>query len=337
MKILGEEEEKHRNPLNGRWTLLSVVLAVGLGLSSLLFFLTPQQIRDSFREVSAEVLLSSLCFFFLGCWVSVERWRACLNFRADRWTSFHTLGVANAGNLLIPGRIGEPLRIYLLARLGVAPEFGTSALVQERLADQLLRVVFLSVTVLLLGVSGGGELWSRLAAVSMITLLVAGLILALVKGRRKAARKLGNWLGKLPVLEPEPVERYVLSTLKDLGESWTHPGGKKALLWGLLAWLAFTVHSVYILDAFFATQTLAMAMILIALVPATAPTQPGLFHGFAAGGILMLGGSTIPALQASVVLHMIQMVIYSLWGITSWLVLDWRLTKGGGRATSAQT
>lgn len=304
-----------------------MVVAIVLGMASLLIFLTPSQIAESFAEVKNRDLGMSLFFFFLACWVTVERWRACLSFRADRFQAFHTMGVAHAGNLLIPGRIGEPLRVYLLARLGVAAEFGTSALVQERLADQLLRVIFLGAAIFMTGVTGGGGLTSRLVGVALVTLTVGSVLAFLVKSREKVSSVLGGALGKLPRLEAEKMTSFVRNTLDDLAESWTHPGGKKALFYGLLAWLVFAVHTEFILDSFFPEQSMTLSFILMAFAPTTAPTQPGFFHGLVLAGFVMLGVDKVPALQAAVVLHMIQMVFFTLWGVLSWFAVDWKLKQ----------
>ncbi len=315
----------HKSPLNGRWTILSIALAVSLGLASLLFFLSPSQIADSFANLSAKDLAMGTVFYLLGCWITVERWRACLSYRADRWLCFHTMGVAHAGNLLIPGRVGEALRIFLLSRFGVAAEYGTSGVVQERLADNLLRILFLGGAVLLFGVTHGAELSSRLLGVTLATVLSAIVLLLLIRARRGVADRVGSLLGRLPWLRGEAVSSYVYRTLTDLSQSWTHPGGKIALLWGLLAWLAFTVHTEFILESFFSVDTLAMALILLAFTPATAPTQPGLYHGLVLAALVMVGADKVPAVQAAVVLHMFQMVVLTIWGSVSWLVLQRRL------------
>jgi lysylphosphatidylglycerol synthase-like protein len=307
--------------------VLSVVAAVVLGMSSLLIFLTPQQIVDSFWHLQPREFGLSVAVFLIGCWITAERWRACLGYRASRWVAFHTMGVCNAGNLLIPGRIGEPLRVFLLAELDVPVEYGTSAVVQERLADQLLRVLFLAATILVADVGGGGELGSRLVGVTLATVVLVSLCVTVVKSRTAVARTLAIWISRLPKLTQESVESFVLRTLSDLGTAWSRPGGKTALFWGLLAWIVMAAHTELILASFFTKNTLACALLIMALSPTTAPTQPGLFHGMALGGMVIMGVDKVPALQAAVVIHMIQMVVFTLWGATSWFALARVLQK----------
>lgn len=319
--IIGKVKEETENPLNGRWTVLSVVAAVVLGMSSLLIFLTPREITESFLHLDPKKFGLSLGLFLLGCLVTAERWRACLSYRATRGQAFHTMGVCHAGNLLIPGRIGEPLRVFLLAELDVPAEYGTSGVVQERLADQLLRVLFIAAAILLTGVGGGGELGSRLIGVTLATLVTVGVFVTVVKSRKSVARTLGVWLGRLPRLTQESVEKFTLRTLSDLGSAWTRPGGRLALFWGLIAWVAFALHTDLILSSFFTQNTLAYSCLILALSPATAATQPGLFHGMALGAMMMLGADKVPALQGAVVLHMVQMVLFTLWGTFSWFAI----------------
>lgn len=321
-KISDSTAGGHHSPLKGHWTAVTVALALLAGTASLLIFLTPAEIRDSFAVMNPTALSYSMVFFFLGLILSVERWRACLNYRGTWWESFHTLGVASAGNIFIPGRIGEALRVFLLARRGVGAEYGSSGLIQERLGDQMLRVVFIAVVILTLGLSSGQSLGSRMWAVCTATAAAFAALILVVRHRREVSREAGRWIGKLPRLTPEMVSGYVDRTLDDLAHSWEHPGSKMAVVWGTLAWLAFTVHTMYVLEPFFGHDTLIMSLLIMALTPATAPTHPGVYHGLCLAALGILGVERIPALQAAIVLHMIQMVVYTVWGLFGWWLLQ---------------
>lgn len=319
--------EEQKNPLTGRWTLISVIAVVVIGMGSLLIFLTPTQIIEAFEDTKPHELGISMIFFVLGCWFMSERWRACFGYRAGRWEAVHTMGVANTGNILIPGRLGEPLRIYLLARLGVPAEYGTSALVQERLADWIFRAAFVAAAISLTGMENGEKLGSRLVGITLVSLAVGSLVVLIVRRRVAISRRVSKSLGKLPKLREESVQSFVLRLLNDLAECWTHPGGKAALFWGLVAWIAWTYHTKFVLDSFFPAHTLAMACLIQSFTPATAPTQPGLFHGMAVAGMMVLGADKVLALQAAVVIHMIQMLFMNLWGVFSWFAIDRRLKR----------
>ena len=38
--------------------------------------------------------------------------------------------------------------------------------------------------------------------------------------------------------------------------------------------------------------------------------------------MIIFGAEKVPALQAAVVAHMIQMVVFSVWGVASWFAID---------------
>lgn len=319
-----EPSQATKNPLDGRWTFLSMAAAVIAGMASLLLFLAPSDIVEAFQATGVSGLRVSIAFFFIGCWLTVERWRANLNFRVGRTECAHSMGVAHAGNLLIPGRVGEPLRVFALARLGVCPEVGTSALVQERLLDQVLRVVFVGLSLLIVGASFGGDLAQKLLLTASLAVIgLAGSVL-LVRSRVSVSQRVGVWAGFIPRVRTETVSRYLLSTLDDLADNWSSSGSRKAVLWAFLAWLVFSVHYLAVLKLFFPERTLAMCFLMMAFSPVTAPTQPGVYHAMIAGALMMLGADKVPAIQVSVVLHMIQMVGFALWGGLSWVLLHRR-------------
>lgn len=304
------------------WTALTALAAVVLGLSSLLFFLTPEEIKASLRDLDRTVFLLSLAVFLAGCVVTVFRWHACVGFRCNWWAAFHTMGVAHGANLLIPGRAGEPLRVFLLARLGVPAEFGVSGLVQERLADQILRVLFFGGALTLYQAEGEDTLLGRLLGLVLLTLVVTVLLIALVRGKKRVSRSMGSWLGRLPRVKSESVEKFVLETLTDLAGCMTRGEGRLALFWGFVAWVVLLWHTQLVLTSYFDSGTWAMACLILAFAPATSPTQPGIFHGVALGAMMLLGATRVPALQASIILHGIQMVIFGVWGVAGWLYLE---------------
>lgn len=298
-----------------------MAVALLLGTGSLLLFLTPAQILESVSLVSWQRLGQSYLFFLLGALAAVLRWRACLNFRVSTADAFHSVGVALGANLHIPGRVGEPLRVFCLTRRGLAAEYGTSGLVQERLWDQIFRVVFFAFALVLGGLSDGADLSARLTGIVVVTV---GLLLALVfliHFRERVSKVLGSWFGRIPKLSSEGVEGFVFTTLGDLAESRRRPGSPKALIWGLLCWGLFMIHTQLILEAFLPGDTLALAAVLMATVSPTAPTQPGLFHGVALATLLLFSADRTLALQAIIVLHLMQTLFFSVWAMTSWFIL----------------
>lgn len=295
----------------------------------LAYFISPAEWVKAVKAVSTHNLVWSTVFFLAGCIAMSERWRACLGYRVGFWPAFHSLGVAMAGNLLIPGRSGEPLRVYALANKGLPAELSTSAVVQERLADQLFRIVFLVLALLLGGASEKAAANYRLLGILTATVaLFAGLGL-MVRYRMALARSSGRLIGRLPKLTPDLVEKFVRNTLTDLATMGTRPGGPQALVWGALAWGLLAVHTNYVLTSFFGPSSFTLACVAMAFGTPTTSGKPGYYHVLLTASLMVFSAAKQPALQASVVLHLYQGIFYTLWG-----AVGWPLLRDGARISS---
>ena len=327
-----------QNPLQGAKALWGLVLATIVGIGVVLYFVPPSDIVSAVSAVQTESWFLATFFFLVACLTATERWRACLSYRVGRAEAFCSLGACMAGNLWFPGRLGEPLRIYLLTRCGLPGEYGTSGVLKERIADQVLRLLFMSLAIVLVTMKGGQAATGRLAAGFMATLALFLVLKLAIKFHQRIANLAGRVAEKTPMLDSKRVSSLVQGTLLDLADTWTQPGGKSALVLGLMTWFFFTLHTEHILMNFVSEETFAMALLLMALTPTTAPTQPGIFHGLAVASLVLVGMDQHRAMLAAVVLHLMQVVLFTLWGIFGMTVLSGEKTyrkvtnapEGGG-------
>ncbi len=301
--------------------MLSAILAFLAGMGLLAYFISPSEWVVAVSQVRRVDYLWGTGFFFLALLAMTVRWRACLAYRLAFVPAFHTLGVAMAGNLLIPGRSGEPLRVYALAERGFPPEIATSGVVQERLADQLFRLLFLALSLVLAGANGGPGANLRLLGILVGTLAVFAAVGLMVRYRIALARSSGRWFGRLPRLNADTVERFVRNTLTDLATMGSRPGGKQALIWGAISFGLSLVHTNFILDSFFGPESFVMACVVMAFAPPTAAGKPGYYHFLLTASMVVFGAEREVALRAAVVLFFYQAVFYPLWGAAGWLLL----------------
>ena len=292
-----------------------------IGFGTLAFFISPREWVLALEQVpNRDLALSSL--FFLGGGLAVSaRWRACLSYRVGFPVAFHSQGIAMAGNLLIPSRVGEALRVYALTRHGVPAEYGTSAVVQERLADQIFRILFFSAALLVGGANQEQRTDFQLLGIIVGTVTLFGLLALMVRYRVVMADFSGKWVGRLPKLNAHMVENFVRNTLQDLGTVWTRPGGPEAFAWGLLGWLLYTCHMCLVLPAFFPGQEIVLALVVMTFGTPTTAGKPGGYHLVLTAVLIAFTGDQEAALRAVVVLFFFQIVYYSLWGILSWFAL----------------
>ena len=297
-----------------------------IGFGALAYFSPPSEWIAALGQVPRQNLALGGGLFACGCLSISIRWRACLSYRVSFLQAFHSQGIAMAGNLLIPGRSGEPLRVYALAQRGLPAEYATSGVVQERLADQLFRVLLFA-TALMLGGSGGRQSADyRLLGIILATLALFGVLALLVRYHLAVASFSGRWLGRLPKLNASTVERFVRSTLLDLALMWTRPA---ALVWGGVAWLFYTAHMSTVLEAFFPNDGLEMACVCMSFGSPTTSGKPGGYHLVLVAAMMAFSADKGIALKAAVVLFLFQVAFYSLWGVASWFAL-----KAGPKLTA---
>jgi glycosyltransferase 2 family protein len=119
-------------------------LAIGFGISAVLLLLLirsvdPDSLRSALSAADWRLLAPAVGLFFLGAWLRSVRWGLLLpEYHVPVWTLFKALIVGFTVNNLLPVRMGEIARAYLLARWSAVPYGATLAsLVVECVLDGL--------------------------------------------------------------------------------------------------------------------------------------------------------------------------------------------------------
>lgn len=149
---------------------------VGLGLTVVFLVLAFQRVDlrgflDELRDVNYVWLLPSAVCTLLGYALRTVRWRLILSgaARAPLGTLFPVLMMGFATNNLLPGRLGEFWRAYLLGRKrNVRKSFALASVVVERVFDGLTLIALLAIVSVVIQLPG----WSR-----QIELLAAAVFL----------------------------------------------------------------------------------------------------------------------------------------------------------------
>ncbi len=132
--------------------LLSFVFA---GLS--LYKVEWAETLDALRRIRWTDLIIAFILMWAGFLWRTLRWRRLINVglpggrRIPLKTCFTVIIIGYMANNILPARIGEVARAYLLSRkLGVPKSYSLGTIVTERLADVLMLVLLISLTLLLL-------------------------------------------------------------------------------------------------------------------------------------------------------------------------------------------
>jgi uncharacterized protein (TIRG00374 family) len=321
------------------WRFL-VPFVISAGLLAFLFY----SVRDQLSEIPGDVLKSdwrlippAIGLYFVGVWLRSVRWRVLLPEHSVKTaTLFRALVVGLAVNDVLPFRVGEVARAYLLAQWCRIP-YGTTvaSLVVERVLDGLSLAFLLLLALTLVPtappylVAGGVLVAAGFLAGAGLLVLAAWRASAVTAVARLAGRFLPARLGPL-------IEQLATSFARSLTQ--VHSPGRFARLLGLslLAWCVELGVFFVLLISFRLPATYPLALLVgsaanfATLVPSS-PGYAGTFD-FALKQVLqdVAGVAAVPATAYVLVVHYVTLIFPVV--VVGTLVL-WRSHMSFGQIT----
>ncbi len=252
-----------------------------------------------------------------GTWAKSVRWKALLDNRISTSRSFW---ISNAGNLLnnvLPLRLGELSRAYLVSRNSpVTVMQGLSTVLIERLLDVL--TVFGMLMLVIPFVPSGGFLvqsGTLLAAIAFVG--VAGMFIA--AALRPQSMVIARFFFK-PL--PAKLSETLLKQADEFLLGVSAAGGKRLLagiFWSIITWLGWGGASYLMLLSFvpgaqlnvgiFVTCALALGL----SIP-SAPSGAGLYEAGAVAGLAVFGVPTNVALAYAIAAHLQSFILTGIFG-----------------------
>ncbi len=249
------------------------------------------------------------------------RWRTLLANKPGLLFTFHASNLGHAGNIIIPFRAGELIRILVMGtNESISYTEATTSVVVERLFEQLMRLLTFGLAIL---VGLGLQLsFGTVAGGIGFLILGFGAIAWLVKNQEFTLDKGSRLLGKLPRVTEESA-RHSLSDLLANLQSVSRPRQFAIILfWSVATWAlfwAFFYLTLLSLDNHLANeQLLAVSLGALALSPPSAPTQPGIFHASIVLPLSALGMNPEMLTAYAILLHiqeMFWMIVFGIWGL----------------------
>ncbi len=223
---------------------------IGLAVSAACLYLVfasldPGALGDALGRVNPVFIIPALGVFFGGVWLRSLRWRLLLRpaltpaqrGRLGTWALFRVLVVGLTVNNLLPARLGEIARAYLLWReQRVEPGATIATIVLERVLDGLTLALFAGIAALLVPFP---EQLRRAALVAggVFVLAAAGLVVFLLLPA--PVLRLARWLLRwLPSRMAYLGERLLQTFVEGLGVLRQGRALLAVLGLSLLAWLA---------------------------------------------------------------------------------------------------
>ena len=273
-------------------------------------------VAEAFQSARPDLLAAVLPLFFVSLLCRALAWHTLLSGRATVGQAFFVLNQAYLVHNLLPLRLGEVARCYLLTRLTGARFFSVVPTVAiERLFDVLIAVALLLGTIPFVWGAESSRTMAMVVGGAVGLALVLLVVAARHRERLSAAVQRWRWLpasvrpavkdalGGLAVLSSPG--RSLVSFLC-LASSWALA---VALSWLLLR--AF-VPSAELLHAAFGSGVVAMGI----AVPSS-PANAGVFEAAWVGALALCGIDQSPALAFAITSHVLMVgvtAIFAVWG-----------------------
>ena len=298
-------------------TLVIGALTVGL----MGFFLRNAelgQVWAAVRSAHGDLLLLSLALTALSYALRIERWRYLL--KPLGHTSFDSAARATtigfAANALLPGRVGEVLKPYILARresISGAAAFATVVL--ERLFNLFAIVLLVAGFMALFDFPTAdpglaGVIQAGAMATAVIGAVGAGLVIALASNPERAARaalRCGKLApGGLGHVVTAAVQRFFVGlAVVKRPDLLALTMALSLILWAVVAWSMWAAAVAFGIGVSFGGAIALMGLVALGEAVPT-PAGVGGYHvAFQFGATALYGAGDDQAVGAALVMHMI--------------------------------
>jgi uncharacterized protein (TIRG00374 family) len=301
-------------------------LAVGAVTIGLLWWvvrdLTVEELRRAFTTADpwllASTVLTTLVTYVIRAW----RWQVML---APLGTvrfgpAFRTTIIGFTATFLLPARVGEVLRPYLLAKqekLSVSATFAT--IIVERALDLTAVLLLFAAALPFLGVDVGAETrWAGgLAAVAALVGL--GVLFAGAGHPERLGRLADRLTGWLPTRIASAIGEFTRRFAEGLGVMRDPAGLIKTMGWSIMLWVSICLGIWLVTRAFGLTMPFAGAflvvMYLVVGVATPTPGGAGGFHvAYQVAVMTYFGAPADVSAVAAIVLHLASFVPVAILG-----------------------
>jgi len=283
---------------------------------------------DELRRGRYIYVIPAFGLVFLGLYLRGLRWKVLLN---DKITPDHSFSIANIGyfmNSLLPLRLGEIARCYLVTRLKPPVSMFTalSSVVVERVLDLLTVVVMLVIGASALTLSADQQFVAVSIRTGGILSVVATLVLVIFALRPDFAHRILDVVLKLlPFLEKLNL-RHVADRVLDGFASLGSVGSvARLMLWNALAWGTSAAAAYVLMFVFYDQPTWQAAVLSIsfASVAIAIPAAPGgigayefaVVLGMTVGGMVTADQPQGRAFTTSLLTHLVTVGSYAFLGV----------------------
>jgi hypothetical protein len=294
-----------------------------LALAAIFYLVDLEQLLASLRLADPRFIILLFATTLLWIFLRSVVWRTLLQERAPLGMVFLTLNQGYVLNNLLPFRLGEVGRAFLLSRkahLGFLQVFSTVLI--ERAMDVALAAGVLLVS--LPFVVGGNFAWQAAILTGGLVLLGLGLLHLLARNQGWARTQYERWSQGVPwvskALKPAQFEAFFegLAALVD-GRRFA-----RVLLWMLLNWGVAVAQFYLLMRAFFPQAelvwaTLTLGVMALGVAVPSSPGAVGVLEIAIMGALSVFGVDPSTALAAALTAHLTNYLLTGLIGAYAFL------------------
>lgn len=295
-------------------TSLVIVLIIVLFILFIDFEVVIREIRDA----NPILLVGASAMLIFGLTAYAARWRALLQKKPTLLFTFHASNAGHAGNILLPFRAGEPLRILIMGtNENVSLTESTSSFVVERLFEQLMRFTAFGIAI----IAGLGLKLSTGSIIGGVAFLVFGFgAIGWLANNQEFSLRMGTrLLAKIPRVSEERAGQVIYDLLENIRGVSEPREFLTVLFWSFSSWgffwAFFYLTLLSIGDAIPPDSLLSISLGALALSPPSAPTQPGIFHASIVIPLAALGFEANKLTAYAVILHILEIIVITALGI----------------------
>jgi uncharacterized protein (TIRG00374 family) len=304
------------------WSGLIVTALTGVLVWWFVRDLNADELRRALTTANPWLLVAAVATTVQTYLLRAWRWQVMLApiGRVRFGPAFRTTIIGFTATFLLPARVGEVLRPYLLAkqeRLSVSATFAT--IIVERALDLTTVLLLFACSIPFLGVDVGAETRWAGGVAAVAALAGLGVLFACAGHPERLGRLVDRLTGWLPARIATTLGEFARKFAEGLGVMRDPAALIKTMGWSILLWISICLGIWLVTRAFGLTMPFAGAflvvMYLVVGVAAPTPGGAGGFHVMYKLAVTQyFGAGADAAAAAAIVLHLVSFVPVAILG-----------------------
>jgi len=303
--------------------MIGIVLSL-VSLAVLIYFIDEKQVAAVFKQINLLVVAPLMFLLVFALFFRAYAWRVILSENVSLSQSFLIINAGYLVNTILPFRIGELARVFLLIPFGFDFWGAVPTILVERIFDLgfALSLFFIGLPFAL----DFSQDVFFLYLLAGLVLLAAAILILLVRNKEKVYQ----WLENLTILSDRlksgliELVRSVLSSLNTLSDpvQFAKVFAGMTLSWGLSLVFQYLLLKVFIPESNLILAVFAIGAVALGISIPSSPGNIGLYEASITIALLAFGIDRSIAFSYALTSHLLNLTVTTIFG-------SFGLVKGG--------